>query len=186
MDRGSPVHASVATSSVERGFAARAAVVLDAIIRHGGPAGYSAGTVRSGGLPASRAALVRDAHERCDAIPEGCTPGSACDRRVAAGATAPHERSGAPGQDAARSALAVSCRPTSRSVRSSGRQTSRARRRLRGSHMVHAGAYVRPGSASFHSARVSVRPATAQARCAHADGRASQRMARPALVIARR
>ena len=61
MDRGSPVQASVATSSGERGFAARAAVVLDAIIRHGGPAGYSVGTVRSGGLPASRAALVRDA-----------------------------------------------------------------------------------------------------------------------------
>ena len=40
MDRGSPVQASVATSSGERGFAARAAVVLDAIIRHGGPAGY--------------------------------------------------------------------------------------------------------------------------------------------------
>ena len=43
------------------------------------------------------------------------------------------------------------------------------------SQLVHAGAYVRPGSASFHSARVSVRPATAQARCAQADKRTSQR-----------
>ena len=51
MDRGSPVQASVATSSGERGFAARAAVVLDAIIRHGGPAGYSVGTVRPVGCP---------------------------------------------------------------------------------------------------------------------------------------
>jgi hypothetical protein len=115
MDRGSPVQASVATSSGERGFAGRAAVVLDAVIRHGGPAGYSAGTVRSGGLPASRQRSCATRSPR-DAIAEGCTPGSACDRRVAAGAPAPHERSGAPGQDAARSPPAVSCRPTSRSV----------------------------------------------------------------------
>ena len=46
---------------------------------------------------------------------------------------------------------------------------------LKGSQLVHAGAYSRPGSASFHSARVSVRPATVQACCARADGRTSQR-----------
>src|SRR5215216_6162905 len=49
MHTGSPVQASVATSSGEREIAGRAAVVLDAIIRHGGPSGYSVGTARSGG-----------------------------------------------------------------------------------------------------------------------------------------
>ena len=78
-------------------------------------AGYSVGTVRSRGCPrrGQRSCATRSPR---DAIAEGCTPGSACDRRVAAGATAPHERSGAPGQDATRSPPAVSCRTTSRSV----------------------------------------------------------------------
>jgi len=54
MHKGSPALASVGTSSRERAIAARAAVVLDAINRHGGTAGYSVGTARSGGRTASR------------------------------------------------------------------------------------------------------------------------------------
>ena len=58
MYRGSPVEASVGTSPDDRGIAGRAAVVLEAIICHGGRGGYLVGTARSRERPAPRAVLA--------------------------------------------------------------------------------------------------------------------------------
>src|SRR5687767_3287506 len=55
-----------------------------------------------------------------------------------------------------------------------------------GTHLVQAGAYGRPGRNSSHSARVSVRFASAQARCAHVSGSMFQTAPWPLAFVIRR